>query len=375
LGFQAATITILSNDPSGPHLVGVSGESLPPHISLLMADTGFFGGVCIGAFADEPLILNNKGACTLFIGNIISSDVVEFVVAEVLSYPLAIAPGNSLPVPIRFQPEGPAGPRFAKITVFSNDPTGPHSINVSGEARVPRLSLMIADIGNFGKVCIGSFADEPLILNNSSRCMLSIAGIASSSVEFVVPEVLGYPLHIGPGNSLPVPIRFQPTGHGHHTAFITVFSDDPAGPHSIGVSGEAPWGRIVVTGSTSFGGVKACCCAERTISICNVGDCKLHVSGLAFRRRSRHWKLIHNPFPATLHPGSCLNVVIRYKATEKCPRSCELEIFSNDPETPVRTLELLAYTIWSQCGCNKPHTECCCGGCEQTCCDDDDDVD
>jgi hypothetical protein len=79
------------------------------------------------------------------------------------------------------------------------------------------------------------------------------------------------------------------------------------------------------------------------------------VTGVRFKRKSHHWKLLHNPFPATLHAGSCLNVVIRYKATEKCPRAGELIIESDDPVTPVKTLEILAYTIWEPCGCK----ECC----------------
>lgn len=119
-----------------------------------------------------------------------------------------------------------------------------------------------------------------------------------------------------------------------------------------------------MTGSACFGGVCACRKEERTISICNVGDCKLHVTSVAFKRKSRHWKLINNPFPATLHPGSCLAVVIRYKATERYARVCELVIDSNDPTTPVKTIELLAHTIWSDCGCKK-----CCDDCRKGCCD------
>jgi hypothetical protein len=119
-----------------------------------------------------------------------------------------------------------------------------------------------------------------------------------------------------------------------------VNSSDPAGPRSIRVSGDAPAGKLAVNGSTFFGGVDACCRVEHTISICNVGDCKLHVSSVAFKRKSRHWKLIGNPFPATLRPGSCLCVVIRYKAAEKYPRSQDLVITSDDPTTPVKTLEL-----------------------------------
>ena len=135
-------------------------------------------------------------------------------------------------------------------------------------------------------------------------------------------------------------------------------------------------------GSLCFGGVKACSCAERTIAICNVGPCPLHVTSVAFKRKNPHWRLIHNPFPATLYPGSCLNVVIRYKATEKCPRCCEMVITSDDPETPVKILEVLAYTDWNRrcCkdGCEKCSKECsdpcncCCGECGENCCDDDD---
>src|ERR1700722_2715122 len=66
------------------------------------------------------------------------------------------------------------------------------------------------------------------------------------------------------------------------------------------------------------------------------GDHELHVSSVAFKRKSCHWKLIDNPFPATLHPDSCLAVVIRYKATEKYPRSCDVVLTSDDPATPVR---------------------------------------
>jgi hypothetical protein len=199
-----------------------------------------------------------------------------------------------------------------------------------------------------------------------------------------VPEVLSYPITIGSGDFLPIPIRFEPASFGSKTAKITVSSDDPAGPHSINVSGNAPPGKLAVGGSTTFGGVNACCCADRTVSVCNVGDCALQVTSVHFKRKSRHWRLIHNPFPAKLHPGSCLPVVIQYRATEKCSRCCELVIESDDPSTPVKILDVLAYTIWDSC--SKEHSEACReGGCDKCqnesrcrqgypcCCEDDED--
>jgi hypothetical protein len=384
-GPKSATITVISNDPTGPHKISVSGDAQTPRLSLVMADTGNFGKVCVHSFEDEPLLLSNSGKCTLSVASITSSSA-DFIVGEVLFYPLTIGAGDSLPIPIRFQP-GSAGLKLATITVNSNDQTGPHTITVSGDGQTPRLSLMIADTGDFGKVCLGSFVDKPLTLINSGRCMLAVTNITSSDTEFLAPLVSAYPIAIAAGCALEAPIRFQPASFGPKAATITVSSDDPASLRTMAVSGFAPSGKLTVTGSTSFGGVTACCCADRTLSVCNTGDCALHVTGVRFKRKSRHWTLLNSPFPAALQAGSCLNVVIRYKATEKCARSCELIIESDDPKTPVKVLEVLAYTIWDGCGCKDCCEECRKGGCEKShaeaccrqgypcCCDDDEDQD
>ncbi len=379
-GVKNATITIFSSDPTGPHKIKVSGDGHTARLSLVIADKGFFGRVCVRSFVDKPLVIDNSSRCALLVTDITSS-LGDFIVPDVLSYPLAIGGGDSLTVPIRFEPTV-AGLRSATLSVISSDPASPHQIKVSGDGELSRLTLMIADKGHFGKVCVGSHRDEPLILNNSSSCALSVSAITSSSAEVEAPEVLPYPLVIAAGNFLPVPIRFRPSSFGQKSADITVVSTDPASPHVIKVEGYAPTGRLAITGSAIFGGVNACCCADRTISICNVGECALHVTSVHFKRKSRHWKLLHNPFPATLRSGSCLAVVIQYRATERCPRCCELVIESDDPVTPVKVLDVLAYTVWDSCckdhcddchegGCDKQHKESCCQQ-GYPCCSEDD---
>jgi hypothetical protein len=354
----------------------------PAKVATVIADRGFFGDACLGSFRDDMLTIDNSGSGTLKIFKITSNSL-NFEVPSVLSYPLKVEAGDSIDLMIRFKPTG-HGFKVGKIEIVSNDPASPHVVDVSGECPAPRLALVLANKGNFGRVCVGRFVDESLILTNSGKCTLTVHGITSSSGEFLVPEVLSYPIAIGPGDALPLPIRFEPTKLGSNSGTIAVTSDDPASPATINVSGNAPFGKLAVTGSTNFGGVTACCCADRTISICNVGDCDLHVTSVRFKRKSNHWRLIHNPFPAALHAGSCLSVVIQYRATERCPRSCELLIESDDPTAAVKTLDVLAYTIWDE-GCCKEHCEDCGKGCcEKThkessckqgypCCDDDDD--
>jgi hypothetical protein len=352
-------------------------------IVTAIASGGDFGTVCKGSFKDLLLTINNAGTGPLLITNITSS-LPDFLPPSVSSYPIDIGVGDSTEVVIRFEPGSP-GVKTGVITVFSNDPAGPHKVPVKGDATTPHLTLAVANQGSFGKVCIGSFRAEALILNNSGTCTLLITSVTSSSGQFLMPHVVSYPIGIGPGDSLPLPIRFAPTKFGPESATITVSSNDPAGPRSIAVSGDAPSGKLAVSGSLCFGGVKACCRAERTLTICNVGECNLNVTSVAFKRKSRFWKLVNNPFPATLHPGSCLGVVIRYKALEKCPVASELVITSDDPSTPVKTLDLMAYTIWNHCGCkhcceeckkgccDKHHDDCCCEGCADDCCQDEED--
>jgi len=327
-----------------------------------IANAGSFGDACVGSFVDEELTINNGGEGPLSITNITSSSP-EFLVPSVLSYPIKLGVGDSVNVAIRFEPTS-VGTKSATITVFSDDPAGPHKVHVKGVAGAPRLSLVIVGGGDFGKVCVGSYADEPLVLNNSGRCPLTVSGISSSSGEFIVPEVLAFPLLIGPGDSLPVPIRFAPSSFGSKSTTITVTSNDPSGAHQVTFKGETPSGKLAVTGSLCFGGVKACCRAERTISICNVGACALQVTSVAFKRKNPHWKLVNNPFPATLAPGSCLGLVVRYKATEKSPIASELIITSDDPTMPVKTLDAMAYTIWNEGGYKHGCDECRKCGCE-----------
>ncbi len=359
---EVATIRIASNDPAAPAVdLAATGTLGAARLSTAIGDAGDLGNACLHGFVERDLTINNSGSCPLRVASIVSSSA-EFVVPSVVAYPLVVAAGAAIALPLRFRPAS-LGAKSAVLTITSNDPASPRLVAVSGTAPAPELDVVVADAGSFGKVCVGSFKDLPLTLLNSGRCTLSVFGVSSSAGEFVAPNVVTYPIEIAAGTSVALPIRFAPSSFGAKAAAITIASDDPAGSKTVAVSGEVPSGRLAVTGSTCIGGVKECCIGERTIAICNVGECRLHVASVAFKRRSRHWKLVNNPFPAALEPGSCLNVLIRYKATERCPRACELVITSDDPTMPVKLLDVMAYTIPGSCGCSK-----CCEDCRKGCC-------
>ena len=398
---EQATIRITSNDPNAPFVdllaTGLGGTA---SLETVIADSGSFGDVCLGDFVDRDLILSNRGPCRLSIAGITSSSPV-FVAPGVTSYPISVAPGVSVAIPIRFQPDQ-IGSATGTIQVFSNDPQSPATVDVSGAAPPPRLVASIANSGNFGDTCLGCFRDEELTLSNAGHCPLTISSITSSDAAFIVPEILSLPLVIAPGGDLELTVRFQPAQFGASAATITITSDDPASPLTLPLAGNAPHGTLSVTGSLDFGGCGLGYSAVRTVAICNTGACDLHVTKAGFLppcechprrchpcggsdcgcrdcgcrdcgcRGPEHdedgpddarrccdeccldFRVVNNPFPATLRPGSCLNLVVQYTATCRSESCCELVIECDDPEHPSRKLRVtghLRHTVRSRLKC------------------------
>jgi hypothetical protein len=356
---ESAVIRIVSNDPVQPNFdVKTTGMLGTGSLEVVVPDSGNVAHACVGGFSDTVLVLNNNGPCQLRIFSITSSSP-EFLPPSVISYPLVVAAGVSIDIPIRFQPTA-VGSWPTTITIVSDDPASPKTVSLRGVAPAPRLVTLIADSGAFGDVCLESFRDLPVTLTNAGHCPLWVDNITSSSPVFLPPGVAAYPFMIAPGAAVDVPIRFRPTHHGASLGTITVLSNDPAGPRELAVSGHTPAGKLAVCGSTYFGEID-CGIAQKTVSICNVGDCKLHVSSVEFSRKRRNFELINNPFPAKLHPGSCLGVVIQYRADCE-PEACELVIHSDDPHERVKVLDVVAFTkCVKKCGCKT--TPCCCDDC------------
>jgi len=186
--FATKTLLDLTNNPISNSIDPFVFKVTPGvgRVVTVIANNGNFGHVCLGSFVDEELTINNGGDGELLITNIVAAPA-DFQSPSVLSYPIKLEVGDAIDIPIRFAPLS-LGPKVGTITVFSNDPASPHVVSVSGDAPAPRLSLAIANSGNFGKVCVGSFADEPLVLNNSGHCPVTVFAITSSSGAFLVPE-------------------------------------------------------------------------------------------------------------------------------------------------------------------------------------------
>ena len=197
----------------------------------------------------------------------------------------------------------------------------------------------------FGPICVGSSDTRLLQLFNVGSADLHIASIirvsGSNDFQLTGPAT---PVTIRPGEELDFTVTFTPSQTGNQTATFQINSDDPFQPaFQVSATGStSPPGEIRVTGSTTFGDICPENSAEKTISVCNVGACDLHVTGASID--CPDFTLVNNPFPATVSHDSCLNLVIRFTPTSPGPKSCTLTITSDDPNNPVINLTVTANT-------------------------------
>jgi M6 family metalloprotease-like protein len=304
-----------------------------------------FGDTCLGTTNTGTLYVCNTGNANLEVGEIVSTNPRFRVVPPSSGFPVVISPDFCFPFRVQFAPTA-AGDQATTFVVSGNDPITPtNRVQGFGRGVRPNVAVFMADGGNFGDVCVGAFRDLNLTVNNAGGCPLVITGLGSLSGHFVVPVVVNYPLVVQPGDSLAVPIRFEPASLGFKTGTILVTNNDPVVPvRMLSVSGNVPPGDVRVTGSTDFGEVCAGTLAEKTISVCNVGKCNLLVSNVLFLPACADFQLINNPFPAVVSPDSCVDVVIRYTPTSCGSKSCTLVVITDDPDTPVIQLAVTAST-------------------------------
>ncbi len=233
--------------------------------------------------------------------------------------------------------------------------TPPPGITPSGGIDIFFAQFLVGDVPQiqvpggtaFADTCVGGTAFSTLDVCNTGNANLEVASITSSNSQFsVTTPSSGYPVVISPDFCFPFQVRFIPTSTGNKSATLTIPTNDPANPSiTVQATGNGVERKITVTGSTKFGDVCPGGVAEKTVSVCNTGACDLHVSGASFVPPCPDFVFINNPFPATVSPDSCLDLVIQFTPTSAGPKSCNLVVTSDDPNTPSIPLTVTANTL------------------------------
>ena len=215
---------------------------------------------------------------------------------------------------------------------------------VVATARMSAPAIQVPGGVNLAATCLGSVSLADLNVCNTATADLMVSGIASSNAQFSVQTPSsGYPVKIGPNACFPFKVSFAPTAEGPQTATLSVSSNDPETPVvAVAATATGTQKDIRVTGSTAFGVVSAWSPGIRTLAVCNIGSCPLAVSGATIN--CLDFSLVANPLPATLASSACVDLAVEFTPTLPGPKTCQLQITSNDPDTPIVTRTLSART-------------------------------
>jgi hypothetical protein len=318
---------------AGTYGGGVFAFSKPngPVISFNLEHGLKFGTVCQGpSYLD--ITIYNVGIGDLVITSVQRlSGSTNFSVLSPPATPVVVAPGEEIVFTVSYSPTAPGPEETAIIRVVSNDPGAPVvDLETKGQRGNGTLALAIADSMSFGNVCVGSFTDEGLTINNRGSCPLSILRLASSSPDFLVPAVATFPLLVAPGTSIELPIRFQPLSLGSKSGVITIISDDPSGAKTPTVTGVAPAPRLnlIFADTGDFGHVCVGKVLDKPLALTNSGPCTLSITGITSSSPDFE-PLEVLSYPVTIAPGNSLEVPIRFHPTAVGPARAREESEAN----------------------------------------------
>lgn len=223
----------------------------------------------------------------------------------------------------------------APLEAFNTPPTCTPNISVNGSL-------------DLGSVCPSEAMTKQLEIFNTGTGDLIVKKISrlSGSTDITVDANPTRPVFVSQGAHVDFTVRCTPTSVGAKTATIRIESNDadqPAIDLTATCTGSTT-GTIKVTGSTTFGDACAGTVSEKTVSVCNVGECTLNVTSASFVPPCADFTIINNPFPTKVSHDSCNNITIRFTPTSAGPKTCTLVINSDDPITPSVTLQVTANT-------------------------------
>jgi hypothetical protein len=199
---------------------------------------------------------------------------------------------------------------------------------------------------NFGKVQVGKSTGGFIILKNTGAKTLRIISNSISGDGFSFGD-LQLPKKLKPGATVEMPLTFAPTDVGHAGGVVSVVSDDPDSPLTMGVHGfglakktrqlgispaTLNFGSVAVGSTASLPAVLTASSAAVTISSDESGSSEFSITGLTL--------------PVRIRAGQSVQAMIQFKPNASGTATTQATFFSNAIDSP--TTEQLTGTGTAQ---------------------------
>src|SRR5581483_2598687 len=274
-----------------------------------------FPATTLGSQSQKTLTLTANEA--LEVTELSSSDPSEFEVGTPTpSLTAHLGAGQSIAVPVVFRPGG-TGPRGATLTATLGDGTkAPFSLAGRGQTASATLEAS-PTVLSFGGTAVGNDVSATATFTNVGASSLEVQSVSAPHAPFVVePSALPEPgSHIGAGQSITIPISFDPTAIGSYEGAIELHTS--AGPAAVQLTGAAaPPGVLQITPETlAYGGVVVGREATRSFTVSNTGGVAITIFKSKPPEGSEFAATSSLPEDTTIAPGESLVESVRFAPT------------------------------------------------------------
>ena len=232
-GSVSGSISIVSNAPSSPTTITLSGTGLQPQLAATPTSAPF-GNVTTGTSNSQTISLTNGGTATVTISSVTATGA-GFSTTGITA-PVTIAAGKAATFDAVFAPSA-AGSVTGSITVVSNAPTSPLTISLSGTGiAATRVLGLSSSTPSFGNVNVGSTGSLTSTLTNNGNSNVLISGVTVTGAAFSASGVTAGET-LTPSQSVTVTAQFTPTAAGLVSGSVSIASNATNSPATITVSG------------------------------------------------------------------------------------------------------------------------------------------
>jgi hypothetical protein len=188
---------------------------------------------------------------------------------------------------------------------------------------------------NFGNDVIASKSSQLLIITNTGTATLTITQVNETGAAFSVSG-FSLPLNVNAGQQTTITVAFQPTAVGTVSGNISIVSNAPTSPTSVGLTGTgiaATFTLSISPTSLSFGNVTTnTSSAPQNVTITNTGNSSVTISQITLSGAG--YSMTGGSAPVTLTPTQNLILTIQFSPTVAGSVNGSISMASNASGSP-----------------------------------------
>ena len=188
---------------------------------------------------------------------------------------------------------------------------------------------------NFGNDVVGSNSSQALIITNTGTAALTITQVTEIGSAFSVSGI-SLPLNVGLGQQTTITVAFQPTAAGAVSASISIVSNAPNSPTTVGLTGTgiaATFTLDISPTSLSFGNVTtSTSSASQNVTITSTGNSNVTISQITLSGSG--YSMTGGSAPVALSPSQNLILSVQFTPTAAGSVNGSISVVSNASGSP-----------------------------------------